>query len=288
MIKSVALVTCLELPEPDPDEELLLRSLRQAGMRAELLAWDNSRGQPGAFDLCVLRSCWNYYEDPKAFLDWIAAAAACSRLANPEDIVRWNLHKSYLQELEDAAVPIIPTVWFQRGEIVDLLATMQKHCWSDVVVKPAVSASSYRTRRFQIGQVNEGQAFLEALVRERDAMVQRYMPMVEYSGERALVWIDGKLTHAVRKSPRFADGVEQVSDALVVSDQERALAEQALACVGSSLLYARVDVVDDGDGKLLVSEVELMEPLLFLLQSPEALQRLVDAIRRLCYKEVKG
>ncbi len=65
----------MELPEPDPDEELLLDAFRKAGMRAELLAWDDPHGNPGAFDLCVLRSCWNYYQDPKAFLTWIVAAA---------------------------------------------------------------------------------------------------------------------------------------------------------------------------------------------------------------------
>ncbi|MCH7978980.1 MAG: hypothetical protein IH935_08395 [Acidobacteria bacterium] len=279
---TVALVTCLELPEPDPDQDLLLRALRQAGMRAELLPWDDPEADPGAFDLCVLRSCWNYYEDPKAFLDWISAAEASSRLANPAGVVCWNLHKRYLQELKEAGVPIIPTAWFQRGEAVDLLATMRARHWDEVVVKPAVSASSFRTRRFRIEQVGEGRPFLEGLLRERDAMVQPYMPTMEQPGERALVWIDGELTHAVRKGPRFAGGVERVSDALAVSDEEKELVERSLSCVDGELLYARVDVVPDGDGKLLVSEVELMEPSLFLLQCPAALQRFVNAIGRRC------
>lgn len=279
---TVALVTCLELPEPDPDEELLLYALRQAGIRAELLAWDDSHADPGAFDLCVLRSCWNYYEDPKAFLAWIAAAASCSRLANPANVVRWNLHKRYLQRLEAVDVSIIPTAWFEQGETVDLIATMRARCWDDIVVKPAVSAGSFFTQRFRVDQVGEGQAFLAALVRERDAMVQRYMPAVEGAGERALVWISGKFTHTVRKSPRFAGGVERVSEALAVSDQEKAIANRALSCVDGELLYARVDIVNDDDGTLLVSEIELMEPSLFLLQCPAALERLVHAIKRMC------
>ncbi len=249
---NVALVTCLELPEPDPDEELLLEALRQAGIRAELLSWDDSQADPGAFDLCVLRSCWNYYEDPKAFLAWIAAAASCSRLANPANVVRWNLHKRYLQRLEAADVSI-----------------------------PAVSARSFCTQRFRVDQVGEGQAFLAALVRERDAMVQRYMPAVEGAGEQALVWISREFTHAGRKSPRFAGGVERVSDALAVSDQEKAIANRALSCVDGELLYARVDVMNDDDGNLLVSEIELMEPSLFLLQCPAALERFVRAIGRM-------
>jgi hypothetical protein len=278
---NVALVTCLELPEPDPDEELLLEALRQAGIRAELLSWDDSQADPGAFDLCVLRSCWNYYEDPKAFFAWIAAAASCSRVANPANVVRWNLHKRYLQRLEPADVSIIPTAWFEQGQIVDLIATMRARGWDDVVVKPAVSARSFCTQRFRIDQVGEGQAFLAALVRERDAMVQRYMPAVEGAGEQALVWISGEFTHAVRKSPRFAGGVERVSDALSVSYQEKAIANRALSCVDGELLYARVDVMNDDDGNLLVSEIELMEPSLFLLQCPAALERFVRAIGRM-------
>jgi hypothetical protein len=57
---SVAVVTCLKIPDPDHDQELLLGALRQSGLRAELLAWDDPKGDPGAFDLCVLRSCWDY------------------------------------------------------------------------------------------------------------------------------------------------------------------------------------------------------------------------------------
>ena len=38
-MKAVALLTCRELPEPDPDEEPLLEALSAAGLRAELLPW---------------------------------------------------------------------------------------------------------------------------------------------------------------------------------------------------------------------------------------------------------
>jgi hypothetical protein len=277
---SVALVTCLQIPEPDRDQELLLHALRRAGLRAELLAWDDPHGNPGVFDLCVLRSCWNYYRDPERFLSWVADAASRSLLLNPEKIVRWNLHKRYLRELESAGVPTIPTAWFDRGARVDLVATMESRGWDDVVIKPAISASSFRTKRFQIDHVSEGQTFLEGMVGERDAMVQQYIVDFEGTGERALVWIDGALTHAVRKSPRFAGGDEHVSEALVISDREKELAQRTLSCVEAELLYARVDVVNDDDGELLVSEFELMEPSLFLRQSPAALERFVGAVGR--------
>jgi hypothetical protein len=279
---SVALVTCRNIPELDPDEDLLLQSLRKAGMRAELLAWDDPGADPSRFNLCVLRSCWNYYEDPDVFLKWIAGTAAASRLMNAEDIVRWNLHKRYLRALEESGIAIIPTVWFEKGERIDLHRILREKDWNDIVIKPSISASSYRTGRFGLTQLTEAQSFLEALLAERDAMVQCYMPTVERLGERATVYIDGELTHAVAKSPRFAGGVERVSDAREVSRKERAFAERALTRVDGPLLYARVDTVIQDDGTLLLSELELMEPSLFLLQSPVALERFVAAIKRLC------
>lgn len=57
----VALVTCLNIPEPDLDEDRLLAALCAGGIDARTLAWDDPAARPAEFDLCVLRSTWNYY-----------------------------------------------------------------------------------------------------------------------------------------------------------------------------------------------------------------------------------
>jgi hypothetical protein len=286
----VALVTCQVLPEPDPDQELLLDALRNAGADAHLLPWDGADAEPpGAFDLCVLRSCWNYPRAPEAFLAWCERAASESRLANPLPAVRWNLHKGYLRELEEAGVPTVPTAWVAKGETADLGEILERHGWDEAVVKPAVSAASLHTRRFGRGELEGGGKFLADLAAVRDVMVQRFMPAVEGPGERALVWIDGELTHAVRKSPRFSGDDETVTEeAVPIEPAERELAEAAVAHVlervlgpgldsgKDRLLYARIDVVDD-EGSPRLCELELMEPSLFLLQDRRALERLVEA-----------
>ncbi|MBU0640285.1 MAG: hypothetical protein KKB50_15570 [Planctomycetes bacterium] len=276
----VALVTCVRLPEPDRDQAPLLAALRGAGVAAELLAWDDPRGDPAAFDVCTIRSTWNYYEDAAAFLAWIDKTAAATRLFNSAPVVRWNIHKRYLRELEGQGLPIIPTSWVARGAAPAFARILDERGWSDVVIKPAVSAASFRTRRFNAAQCDAGQAFLDELSRAGDVLVQRYMPAIEAEGERALVWIDGQFTHAVRKSPRFAEDDEHVSDALDISAAERAFGDRVLAAVDHNLLYARVDVIRDTRGELCLSELELMEPSLFLVQSPTALERLVTAILR--------
>lgn len=275
----VALVTCRELPEPDPDQEPLLRALAEAGLEAELLAWDDPAAEPQRFDLCVLRSCWNYHHRPATFLAWVQRTARVTRLLNPAPLVRWNLHKRYLAELADRGLACVPTVFVARGRAPSFAATLAREGWSEAVIKPSVSAASYRTRRFAAANAASAQAFLDELAEERDALIQRFMPAVLGGGEKALVWVAGAWTHAVRKSTRFAGGVERVSEALAPTDAERALGERVLAGLEQDLLYARLDLIPADDGTPLVSELELIEPSLFLVQHRPALDRLVAAIR---------
>lgn len=283
----IALVTCRPLPEPDVDEPLLLDALRTAGLNAAMLAWDAPPGEspaPGDFDLCILRSTWNYHLAPQAFRDWLHRAANVTRLLNPSPVVEWNLHKGYLRDLERSGVRIVPSAWIPRGETADLRTLLSERNWREVVIKPAISAGSHRTHRVGADALAAGQAVLNELAVDGDVMIQPYLRRVEAGGERALVWIDGEFTHAVVKSPRFADGVECVSAATTLSREEDAFARGVLAAAPhrDSLLYARVDTMLDDAGRLCLSELELIEPSLFLLQHRPALERLVGAIRRRC------
>jgi hypothetical protein len=279
----VVLATCLNIPEPDADEAVLLSALSAAGLRACTLAWDDPAADFGAARLCVLRSTWNYHHDRPRFLSWAERTAAVTRLRNPLPVVRANTHKGYLRSLADRGVPVTPTAWVARGDerarLADVLA---QQGWRTAVVKPAVSAGSFATLRVGDGGADlaTGQAHLERITRERDAMVQCYLPSVEDYGERALVWIDGALTHAVRKSPRFAADAESVSDAVPIAPEERALAECLAADFPPEVLYARIDVARDATGRVVVMELELTEPSLFLRQSTAALERFAAALVR--------
>lgn len=278
--RRIAVATCRVLPEPDPDQDLLLEGLRAAGLEPELHAWDGADAGLAGFDACLLRSTWNYPEHPADFEAWLEGAGRSTRVFNPVELVRWNLHKRYLLELGSCGVPVVPTALVSRGSRRGLASLLEARGWDDVVIKPAVSAGSMRTRRFRPHQREEGEAFLAELSADADTLVQRYESSVEEGGERALVWIDGEFTHAVAKAPRFDTDDESVSEALPLEGPDRALAERLIAPLAGRLLYARVDVMDDERGLPRLSELELIEPSLFLLQNPAALDRLVSGLRR--------
>ncbi len=278
----VALATCLELPEPDVDLEPLLGALRAAGFTTEALAWDDPRADFAQARVTLLRSTWNYAEQPAAFLAWVERTSAVTSLWNPAATVRWNVHKRYLLDLEARGVPVVPTRLVKQGDETPLAELAAARGWTDVVVKPAVSAGSRGTLRVRTDAASRagGEAHLRALVASEDALVQPFLPSVEGHGERAIVTVEGVPTHAVRKSPRFLGDPESVSAAVPIEPDEGALAARALSAAPGPVMYGRVDVARGPDGAPCVMELELLEPSLFFAQSPRALSAYVAAVAR--------
>jgi hypothetical protein len=112
------------------------------------------------------------------------------------------------------------------------------------------------------------------------ALVQPYLASVDDYGERSLVWIDGSLSHAIRKAPRFAGDDEAVTGPFPIADEERAVAEHALAPIADRILYGRVDLARDESGRPVVMELELVEPSLFFVRGPGSVERFVDGLLR--------
>jgi glutathione synthase/RimK-type ligase-like ATP-grasp enzyme len=279
----VLLATASTLPRPDEDDPPLRAALAKLGLSAETRAWDDPAVDWSQARVCVIRSTWNYVRHHARFLEWVEGCAAATRLWNPAAIVRWNSHKRYLLELAEAGLPVVPTRLVPAGGAADLAQLAGAS--TEVVIKPAVSAGSLGTRRIvRADFAAAGQAHLDGLLAGgHDVLVQPFLSSVESYGERALIWIDGALTHAVRKSVRFAGDQQRISvEAVAIAPDEAALAESILAAVvRQPLLYARVDLARDERGRPCVMELELIEPSLFLDRSPVALARLAAAIQRL-------
>jgi O-ureido-D-serine cyclo-ligase len=275
---SVVLATATKIGKEDFDQAPLVQAFDDVGVEARVLAWDDAGAQAGFATACacLLRSTWNYVQNYQRFLPWVDWCAGVTALWNPANVVRWNSHKQYLLELQALGVPIVPTQLHRRGAAVDVGALAR--FGADLVVKPAVSAGSFGTVR-STGDHATGAAHLSDWVAERDMLVQRYQPSVMTYGERALIVIDGQLSHAVRKRARFAGDGEAVSNqAVPIADDERALAERVLAAAPGPLLYARVDLVRDEAGVPCLMELELIEPSLFFARHPPAAACLAAAV----------
>jgi hypothetical protein len=268
----IRLATCTQLPEPDVDEAPLAAALDRAGVAHALVAWDDPAADWDAAHPTLLRSTWNYALAIDEFLAWIDRVAAAGPLWNPPAVVRGNVRKRYLLELARRGVPVIPTTLVERGGTIESQTER-------VVIKPEVGAGSLNTRVFAPGDP-AAIAHCAAITATGAALVQPYVASVEDYGERSLVWIDGELSHAIRKSPRFSGDSEAVTGPFPIAPEERAVALAALAPIADQILYGRVDLARDASGQPMVMELELVEPSLFFAKHPPAADRFVAALAR--------
>ena len=278
----VALATSSELIELDPDDAPLLEALSEEGLSFAALAWDDPLSDWSRAGLCLIRSTWDYHLRLSEFLSWAERASACTQLWNPLRTIQWNCRKTYLRELAAGGIPVVETAWLVPGEAADLEALMRERGWNESVVKPVVSAGAHRTLHVRSENLEHGQRHLEELSRIGEVMVQPYVESVDHHGERSVVWIDGQVSHSVRKRPilkRSGSGWAE-ADAADLAPAEAALAAKAIAIASVEALYARVDLVRDAEGRLRVLELELIEPTLFFTQGPLAATRLARALRR--------
>ncbi|MET8123622.1 hypothetical protein [Micromonospora sp. NPDC005189] len=288
----VALVTCAELVDLDPDDRLVVAPLTARGVAVETAIWDDPDVDWSSYDLVVLRSPWDYALRRDEFVAWAATVPA---LVNPADVVRWNTDKRYLAELSAAEVPTVPTSWVEPGESWQLPAETGEY-----VLKPAVSAGSQDTGRYDMADP-EHRDLAEAHVRRlsdagRVTMVQPYLGAVDTEGETALLFMAGPdglaFSHAIRKGP-ILTGPDLGPDGLLKSGEitartarpeQLAVAEKTLAAVPGGtrrLLYARVDLIPGPDGEPVLVELELTEPSLFIGYADGAPDRLAAAITTL-------
>lgn len=278
----IAYVSCKNLPEPDIDENPLVEGLRSAGHDASVAGWDDEAVDWASFDAILIRATWNYAWHLDAFRAWIARADEQSTLINPIETLEWNLHKGYLKELEAAGIPIIPTAFFDRNASASIMELCESRGWSRIVIKPTVSAGSFGTRAFDLckGDAPAAQAFFDEMIAQREMMIQRFIPAVETVGETALIVIDGELTHAIEKRPRFDDQDEQVFLRESITDDMRSMADLVMKTADKDHLYARVDVIPDDDGTLMLSELEMLEPSLFFPYCERAVEVFVRGVEK--------
>ena len=266
----LALVTCERFPDLAPDDCLALPELAARGVEAEPVVWNDPAVLWERFDAAVVRSTWDYQRDPQRFRGWIDGLRI--PLWNPPHVLRWNLAKTYLLELP---VPAVPTVLLGERE---LEAVLDERGWEQAVVKPAVSASADFTFRVRRGEPLPDLAPLRA---RGGVLVQPFLPEIQ-QGEWSFVFFGGRFSHALVKRPRSGDfrvqeqfgGLHQATQPAPELLQQ---AVRALQAAPGPTLYARVDgcVVD---GRLLVMELELLEPSLSLSLNAAAPARFADAI----------
>lgn len=274
----VTLVTCDAQPLLTRSDRALKEELENLGASVRAAIWSDSEVDWSASNLTVIRSTWDGCARFREFEDWLRRIEAGTRVCNPVEKILWNFDKHYLLDLQKRAVEIIPTVYFQAGRPVSLHPTDVN--WPDVVAKPAIGGSSIAVRRFSIpAELSLLEDHLNGILARTGALLQRFEATVTTLAERSLVFIGGEYSHAVRRIPfNTADTPDSPQFDHAAEEAEIAFATRVLEVADSKKLsFARVDILPGPTG-LLLMELELIEPALFLTRKTGAARKLAATL----------
>lgn len=287
MMKPIAFVTFDVPAYLDESEALLVDPLKMRGVPVELVSWNDKQVAWEAFEAIILRSTWDYHQHPADFAKWLNHLEDIqARVYNPLPVIRWNLEKTYLQDMAKLGVPILPTEFLPRGAFASLEKTMARNEWVQAVIKPTIGAGGDDTWLVTLDEAEKEQAKFEDLLGRSGVMVQLFAPQI-IQGEWSLFYFNGVYSHAVLKYPSMGSffvhehrggrshGVQP--PAFFVT-QTSGMMRAVQKLTKQVPLYARVDVIVNG-GQLVLMELELIEPALYLNYADEyAIERAADAI----------
>ena len=281
-MKRCAFLTLDERGDFVIDDEHAIKPLNDLGWEVSTVSWRQADIPWDRFAAVVIRSTWDYWNDVPAFLEVLARIDRETRLANPLDLVHWNLAKTYMQDLEGNGIGIVPTTWPDHVEVSSFPAFFDRMRCEDLVIKPVVGANGEDAYRVARSESAERLARISEVFHGRDAMIQRFMPEIVTEGEYSLFFFNGDFSHAILKVPaesEFRSQEERGAEILGVQPEEKLLqrGREALSSLSSVPLYARADFVRDGQD-FVVMELELIEPSMYLRTDSTAPGRFAKAI----------
>lgn len=270
----VLLATCAAMPDGEEwaGTDLLLPALRARGLDPRWVVWDDA-GVDWSQGLVAVRSTWDYEQRLPEFLDW---CRSLPWLLNSPEVFEWNTDKAYLVQLAEAGVEVVPTI---SVDDADALGVAVKE-FDRSVLKPRVGAGGRGVVVIEDGAIPADPG-------RGPWVVQPLVESVRDEGELSVFVLDGVPLSQARKLPAAGEirvheeygGVTvPVTLTAEAADLARHTVIAAERCLGERLDYARVDLMRLHDGRLVVSELEVTEPGLYLEVLPGNADAFADLV----------
>lgn len=266
------------------EDRLVQEALERKGLRVTRKSWSDPNFDWSTTKAVIFRSTWDYFDRFTEWQNWLEKVSQQTQMINPYALIKWNMDKHYLGDLQNRGVNIPETIYLEQGTSQNIKEILDQNEWDECILKPCISGAARLT--FKINRTNleaHEEIFKKHIVNE-SFMLQPFQKRVLTEGEVSLMVMGGQYTHAVLKKAKPGDFRVQDDFGGTVhnyqpSQEEIAFAEKAIAACSPSPFYARVDVIRDNHGELAVIELEMIEPELWFRMKPEAADVLAQAIQ---------
>lgn len=265
------------------DDRLVREALERKGLTVARTHWDNPDYDWTKTKLAVFRTTWDYFDRYAEFSKWLDQVNTQTKLVNPLSLIRWNIDKHYLHDLEQQGIRIPPTVFIEPGDQRTLAEIIAPTGWTDCILKPAISGAARHTYRLNQENTSAHAEIFRQLIAHESMLLQEFQNPVLEKGEVAFMLFGRKYSHAVLKKAKPGDFRVQDDFGGTVHDykptnQEIEFAERVVAYCKPAPAYARVDVIWNNQHELCVSELELIEPELWFRKHHAAAELFAEAL----------
>lgn len=265
------------------DDQLLQKELDLLGLSSIRLDWARKDIDWSHYKCAIFRTTWDYFDRFDEFSQWLDAIKAQTKLCNPYSIIKWNMDKHYLKDLDSRGIPVVPSHFVEKGNSINIEEELSKSGRDELVIKPCVSGAARHTYRVNKSNFSTVETIINELLRKESFVCQPFFESVLTQGEDTLMLFGGEYSHAIRKLAKPGDfRVQDDHGGTVHHHQPDAdqieFAKRAMAVCGPLPSYGRVDMVRDNQGNLAVMELELIEPELWLRKHPPSAKLFAKAI----------
>ena len=292
----ITLLTCRAYYKPDIvtpyiqnillEQELLKSAFEAQGLKVDITYWDNPTYEWQETKSVLFRTIWDYFERFDEFWDWLEQVKNKTRLINSYELIKWNIDKHYLRDLKNNGIQVVPTYFADRGNNISLQEIANLNDWKHIVIKPAISASAFNTYKITNDEIEQKEQLFHELLQTHDMLVQPFFPTISELGEASLMVFGGKFTHAILKKAKAGDFRVQDDFGGTVHDynptqEEIKFAEKVFQSCTSLPIYGRVDIVWDSNKHIYLSELEIIEPELWIRNRPESANKIAEAVNKI-------
>jgi len=261
-------------------------ALENLGLKVSRLAWSDPSFDWETTKYILFRSTWDYFDRFDEFSRWLKIVSKKTKLLNSEKLIRWNIDKHYLNDLKKKGVNIIPTLFIEKNTNTSLKKLHSETGWSQTILKPCISGAARHTYKLNPDNLNDHEAIFQELISKESMMLQPFQNSIVKKGEKSLMIINGKYTHAVLKKAikgdfRVQDDYGGSVHIYSPTSKEIIFAEKAVKASIEFSVYARVDITSDNDNQIAIVELELIEPELWFRNNPEAANYLAEGIKNI-------
>ncbi|WP_439152052.1 ATP-grasp domain-containing protein [Winogradskyella sp.] len=266
------------------EDALVANALGKLGLNVIRLAWSDPNFDWSTTKAVMFRTTWDYFDDFKKFSEWLNKVSKLTTLINSETLIRWNLDKHYLLDLQNKGIHIAETKFVETGDTRTLEALHAETEWKDTVLKPCISGAARHTYKLNADNIAQHEVLFKELIAQEAMMLQPFQHNIVSKGEVSMMVCNGQFTHAILKKAKAGDFRVQDDFGGSVHDytpteEEISFAVQCVNACDEMPLYARVDIFNDNQGRIALAELEIIEPELWFRNFPEAAEILAKATK---------